>query len=64
MEKTEKLAVNFDEMCSMLSIGKNLGYELIHQESFPKIALTSKKYIFPVSGLMEWLEKQAEAVAE
>ena len=64
MESRDKLALNFDDMCAMLSIGKNTGYQLIHSDGFPKIAITKKKYIFPVHGLIEWLEKQKTQEAE
>ena len=58
VEKSEKLAVDFKGMCELLSIGANTGRDLIRTNGFPLIELSSKKHIFPVSGLMAWLEKQ------
>ena len=60
MEKTEKLAVDFKGMCELLSIGANTGRDLIRTKGFPLIEISSKKHIFPVSGLIIWLDNKTQ----
>lgn len=54
----EKLCYTVAELATVLSIGKNKAYDLVHRKDFPAIELGSR-IIVPADALQRWLDAQA-----
>lgn len=59
VDKPEKLLYNVAEMRQALGIGKNLAYQLIARDDFPKIIINGRYYI-PADLLKKWIDRQAK----
>ena len=59
MLTAEKMVYTVTELAQKLNIGKNLAYELVHREGFPKIVVGHRKIIIPVKAFEKWLESNA-----
>jgi excisionase family DNA binding protein len=56
MQMSEKKVYTVTEMAQVLNIGKNLAYELIHRQGFPKVVVGQRKILIPIKALDLWLE--------
>lgn len=52
----EKLTISIKELCAMLGIGRNAGYELVARVDFPSVRI-GKRIVVPIDGLREWLAR-------
>ena len=58
MSDMTTLCYDVKSLGSVLPIGKNNLYNLIHSEGFPKI-IVGKRILIPKTALEEWLKKEA-----
>ena len=59
IDSPNKLLYNVTELRKALGIGRNLAYQLIARDDFPKITINGHYYI-PVDQLKRWIERQAK----
>lgn len=58
-EKDERLTYKVEELKSLLGIGHNRVYELVHSRDFPAIRI-GRRWHIPKDKFKEWLEKETE----
>ena len=56
MDKPEKLLYNTAELKALFGMNKNLIYDLIALNSFPKITINGR-YYFPVDAVKKWVSQ-------
>lgn len=56
MSTSIKMVYTVPEIAEMLNIGKNLAYELVHREGFPKLLVGNRRIVIPVKAFEQWLE--------
>lgn len=54
VDKPEKLLYNISELQSVLGMGKTLLYELVKNDTFPKITINGR-YYFPKAQIEKWV---------
>ena len=59
VDSTDKLLYNVSELRQVLGIGKNLAYQLLARDDFPKIIIHGRYYI-PVEKLQKWIDRQSK----
>jgi len=57
---SEKLAISVLELAEVLSVGRNVAYELVNRTDFPAVRIGERRIIIPVDRLKEWLTNQGE----
>jgi len=54
VDKPDKLLYNISELQAALGMGRNLVYELVRYNTFPKITINGRFY-FPKSQVEKWI---------
>lgn len=56
IDNTKRLLYTVAELRTALGIGKNLAYQLLARDDFPKITINGRYYI-PADKLRKWIER-------
>lgn len=59
IDTPDRLLYNVSEMRQALGVGKNLAYQLLARDDFPKIVINGRYYI-PVEKLQKWIDRQSK----